>query len=74
MSRCSSSVPLHTDYTNKHYYHTYLFTNYMEKIKFLSALTLIGAAAFGLTACSSSDDVTGGAVTRVVMPSTSPSI
>lgn len=46
----------------------------MEKIKFLSALTLIGAAAFGLTACSSSDDVTGGAVTRVVMPSTSPSI
>lgn len=28
----------------------------MKKIKFLSALTLIGAAAFGLTACSSSDD------------------
>lgn len=31
----------------------------MEKIKFLSALTLIGAAAFGLTACSSSDDAAG---------------
>lgn len=32
----------------------------MRKIKFLSTLALVGTAVFGLTACSSSDDVTEG--------------
>lgn len=36
----------------------------MRKIKFFSALTLISAAAFGLTACSSSDEVTGDGGTK----------
>lgn len=32
----------------------------MTKIKFLSTFALVGTAVFGLTACSSSDDVAGG--------------